>query len=732
MNKQKLKKILGLAAIFLASSSLSYAQGYKVQYLSEDNHFINDNLNFTDSSGWFKVKEGVELSSRNFWLNYKSNFGMGSNDDFILTNSVFDNMPYIPIEKRQTHDKYNQTYKGVPVEYAEFILHHKDGNVVSLNGKLAENLSMSVVPTISETDALQIVFNKLGNGIEYTWENSDYLEEYREIMEDANASTYPVGELIIAKRTVSDDYSNTEFVLAWKFTISAVDPDFDIDVYIDANSGTYIKEYDNYEYSENSTAKLMYGYNNNASLDTRKKNNGKYSLRANDSGQPKIYTRKRWALGINKDITNSSSSWNSNHQEGTTAHWVATQAWKYFKDTHAVNGVKGNGKEVRVIYLDKESKKTKIKVNERKIKLYKHPDSKKFLGTRDVIGHEFTHGVIRKYVNFAAKGEPNSLSEGIADIFGFEVERYCNNGNQVSWKLGEDAGVTIRRADNPHLTENPKKYQGSYWYLNMNDYGHHNSTVVSHWFYLLSVGEDGDVNSYTSSPLILGLGQDKAAKITFKTLSYLESNSSFYDFKNAVLEATEYYYGICSNEYTQVNNALIRIDLSSGLTPIFPLEIEYAGIRILPSGQDLPTYHEIVVSKGHDKNYQWTYPNQWDCTENGYVLKINNFNSFYGLTEVTVTDNCMSETVPFLFMKNPIFIPQNPVDAVFMATMNFPEDNMENSYLITIMDASGNMLYEENRKSRNFTLDVQNYKTGNYYINVYYEGQQYSEKFLKL
>lgn len=101
------------------------------------------------------------------------------------------------------------------VEYAELFLHHKDGEIKYVNCKLAENLNLSVVPSISESQARTYATNHLGNTLTYTWEDSAWEADYKDLKKDTNATTFKLGELVIAKEHADSDYNTYEFKLAW-------------------------------------------------------------------------------------------------------------------------------------------------------------------------------------------------------------------------------------------------------------------------------------------------------------------------------------------------------------------------------------------------------------------------------------------------------------------------------------------------------------------------------------
>lgn len=54
---------------------------------------------------------------------------MGNDDNFVLVKTTNDDYPFMEANRKMTHHRYNQTYKGMKVEYAELFLHHKNDSI---------------------------------------------------------------------------------------------------------------------------------------------------------------------------------------------------------------------------------------------------------------------------------------------------------------------------------------------------------------------------------------------------------------------------------------------------------------------------------------------------------------------------------------------------------------------------------------------------------------------------
>ena len=168
----------------------------------------------------------------------------------------------------------------------------------------------------------------------------------------------------------------------------------------------------------------------------------------------------------------------------------------------------------------------------------------------DIIGHEYSHGVVDHSAAFKYENQSGALHEHMADYFGSLIE---NKGN---WILGEDAmqgtGKTgWRDLSDPHnanVTSPGPKTMAEYENLPNTPDGdlggvHVNSTIPSYAAYLFTAGPQG-------------LGAEKAGKIVYRALTqYMTQNSDFLDYRRAVLSATRDLYPESTNVVAQAFDA---------------------------------------------------------------------------------------------------------------------------------------------------------------------------------
>ncbi|GAA3713689.1 M4 family metallopeptidase [Streptomyces tremellae] len=201
----------------------------------------------------------------------------------------------------------------------------------------------------------------------------------------------------------------------------------------------------------------------------------------------------------------------------------------------------------------------------------------------DVTGHELTHGVVSATAGLETQvdpatgnqiGEPGSLNESLADIFGSADEfATANPKDPGNYLMGEQLGLAqgfLRRLDHPSLD----KLEGTvdYWSADApKTEVHAGSGVSSHAFYLLAEGSGAKtVNgvSYNSPTVdgstVTGIGRDKAIKIFYQALTrYMVSTTDFHDAREATLKAAADLYGSDSTEYTTVDKAWAAVNVTA-------------------------------------------------------------------------------------------------------------------------------------------------------------------------
>ncbi len=141
----------------------------------------------------------------------------------------------------------------------------------------------------------------------------------------------------------------------------------------------------------------------------------------------------------------------------------------------------------------------------------------------DVIGHEYTHGVVFHTCNLedTEKNEmPGAINEAIADIMGYCIEADASENKEIDW-------TSSARTSNKSAYD-ASGQSGQIYHVN--DYKgdfkeeHRASTIVSYAAYIMNTG--GDENS--------NIGLDELSKLWYRTILVLPSNCTFQVLRESV------------------------------------------------------------------------------------------------------------------------------------------------------------------------------------------------------
>ncbi|MGW2903847.1 M4 family metallopeptidase [Streptomyces sp. NPDC001204] len=272
------------------------------------------------------------------------------------------------------------------------------------------------------------------------------------------------------------------------------------------------------------------------------------------------------------------------------AQYGITGTLDFYKKSFGRKGVKNNGKGAQAMVHFGNKVANAFWDPACTCMLYGDGDGgmfKKPLVALDVTGHELTHGVVDAtagleptFVDSAGNqyGEPGSLNESLADIFGSGVEFHVNNPkNPPNYLIGEKLGLAqkfLRRLDRPSLD----RLEGAIDYWSPEVYFtevHAGSGVSSHAYYLLAEGSGSKrigavtYNSPTYDGLpVKGIGRTKATAVFYRALTrYMVSTTDFHDARVATLKAAKDLYGATGTEYKAVDRAWAAVNVTAANTP---------------------------------------------------------------------------------------------------------------------------------------------------------------------
>ncbi len=456
-----------------------------------------------------------------------------------------------------THQKMQEYFNGVKVEFATVTLSSKNGTVQSLNSAyfpIAEDFN--VTPSISNSQALNSAIAHVGAS-KYMWQNA---------AEAALADNYkkPTGELVIIPAIENISETNR---LAYKFDIYATAPLYRADVYIDAKSGQFIME-NKKIHDANVPATGTSLYNGNVSF-TADNAAGPYRLRQTaDGGGIQTYDLNNSTNYNNAvDVTSNSTNFTGN-ATGVQAHFGAEQTYKYYNQKYGRNSYNNAGAIIKS-YVSYSNNYVNAFWDGSRM-TYGDGDGVNYgpLVSLDIVGHEITHGVTEYSANLVYSYQSGALNESFSDIFGESIEKFASGTND--WLMGDEIGAggsggALRSMSNPNAYGDPDTYLGTNWYSGSGDSGgvHTNSGVQNFWFYILTVGKSG-TNDKGDSYNVTGIGMDKAGAIAYRNLTvYLNSNSQYSDARNGAIQAAIDLYGAGSAEEIATTNAWYAVGVGA-------------------------------------------------------------------------------------------------------------------------------------------------------------------------
>lgn len=489
------------------------------------------------------------------------------------------------------HQRHQQYFNGLKVEFGTIITHSRNGLVESINGELYNPKDLVIAPSINAVDAF-VLAKKSINAEKYLWEDAESAKELNYEM--------PKGELVIFPKVNSG-----EVRLAFKYDIYAITPTSRSEVYIDAHSGEVlyknpiIKHLSLADGKENHVANhfeqmvaatVPTRYSGNQAIETSF-NSGlsKYVLQDNTRGNGIVtYNSGGTNSHAANNFTDTANTWNTGNYVAASstkdnsaldAHWGAEKTYDFWKNIFNRNSYDDNNAQIKsfVHYDDAPSTPgpwANAHWNGSSMD-YGESTTKPFTGL-DICGHEIGHAVCSYTADLVYQNQSGAMNEGFSDIWGACIEHYGRTGsmggaiNSNVWIVGEDITTGgIRSMSNPNDNGDPNCYNGTYWHTGTSDNGgvHTNSGVLNFWFYLLTVGGSGTNNAPIAERdtySVTGIGLLKAAQIAYYTeRDYLTPNSTYFEARDLSLIVSKNLFGCGSAEHLATMNSWNAVNIGA-------------------------------------------------------------------------------------------------------------------------------------------------------------------------
>lgn len=595
------------------------------------------------------------LNHLNYFEAMRGNMGLSEASEMVLTETLAD-------QNGLVHYKYQQYHEGVPVFGNRYILHEKDGKVRTANGQFSPKIEASAKPGISAATALGMA--KLDMGCR---------QHDREKSESVLCYIDPAFPRVSEK-----------LVLAYRVDLHSDEPWGKRRYFVDAHSSKIVLELPLIiEEGVPSTAQTKY-----------------YGIQniITDSVGPQDFVLRDLTRGggifVNKEngqpFSNSSSQWNLTNdfqdEVALDAHYCTQEYYDLMLEDFDWQGQDGLGKALKV----KVHNNGAGNVNafwDGEYSNYGDGDCVYGpLTTLEVVGHEFTHGMIDYTSKLVYDSESGAINESLADMFGKILERKTDPSH-FNWDLGHSfilspSGTPFRVMDDPKSVQMPAYYQGEFW-DDFNDV-HANSSIGNLWFTMLVDGKQG-VNEVGQSFQIPALGIDKMGQIVFQTNKfYLTENSNYNAFHDYSIEVAETLYGVGSAEALAVKEAWKAVGLPVVLPTSFDLLLASEGF----SGAlycDLGGYIPVNVYVINHSTIPYTPSMQGKVTlsaagQSDYVINLTSPIQPGEIFEVVVDDWLQIDDFGFLFVDMALEVtdddPTNNFGSNYYSVVEHPADDL--------------------------------------------------------
>ena len=417
------------------------------------------------------------------------------------------------------------------------------------------------------------------------------------------------------------------FKLSWEFAVFSLEPMNKQLIFVDAVNGEILNDIPLLLNANTpGVAGTLYSGSQSITCDSIVSAYRLYESRATTIGNSAIINTRDLHNNTSGSVefTNINTNWISGSwidysicRQALDVHWGAEKIIDYFKTIHNRNSLNNLGLRVYAYarygssYNNAFWDSSLLDVN------FGDGDGTTRLPftALDIVAHEIGHGITQFTANLSyTAAESGALNEGFNDIWAACAKNWIAPTKPI-WRLASEifpigsSFDCIRNMQNPKSTAassgpNPNTYEGTNWDFT-NAKMHNNSTVLSHWFYLMCQGGSG-TNDKGFAYSVTGIGITKGEKIAYGALSYLNSSSNFFAARNATIQAAANLYGDISPEVVSVVNAWDAVGV---LQPPRTVNLGFhynngpSGITAFCSGSGIGGY---TLSPMSTQNYQVT------------------------------------------------------------------------------------------------------------------------------
>jgi Zn-dependent metalloprotease len=441
--------------------------------------------------------------------------------------------------------RYQQVYQGIPVLGGELIVNtNENGDLYSINGEVAANLSLPTQPAIGSEQARQAALQAIAKW--YRTNAQDFVVSEPELW------IYDESLLQKTARPVE---------LVWRMEVTAADDRFPVRelVLVSAQRGNISLHFNQVDgaWAASGNARA------NPALETTATTKG--ALAQSVTAVVRTYTAGNGTVLPGTFLCDQTAPGctNGSNPHADKAHGYAIGTYNLYQSNHNRNSIDNqNMPVVSTVHYD-SGYANAFWSGEQMV----YGDGYGFPSADDVVAHELTHGVTQHESNLFYYYQSGAINESFSDLWGEYYDQTNGKGTDtaaVKWQIGEDiSGLgAIRSMSNPPAFGNPDKMSSVYYSEGEDDNGgvHSNSGLNNKAVFLMVAG--GTFNGKT----VTALGWAKTAAIYYETnTNLLSSGADYSDLYYALQRACSNLVGqkgITSANCIEVKDAVDAVEMN--------------------------------------------------------------------------------------------------------------------------------------------------------------------------
>jgi thermolysin len=480
-----------------------------------------------------RLEENPFKIARDFLQENKELFGnLNMTEELVEDRKIEDDLG-------MTHVSFQQRHQDVPVFGGSIRVHFdQEGRVSSISSKLMPDMDISVDAKISASDAEKVALEHAGEGAVPFEERAPKL-----IIFPHNGKNY----------------------LCWRVELNAHAQKKPAEwvYFIDAAEGKIVFHYNNLHDAGPTTGSGTGYYSGIGPVESYEPGTGVYQLRDTTRapyGGPEILTNDYDGASPSEDNDNNwddptTTPRDQNQGAEVDVHRYAADTIDYFLFVHNRNSFDDAGYNLKIdVHYGENLNNAYWSTGSKRIMIGDGNGIEfDYLGTDDVVAHEFTHGVTQHSCNALYYGESGAINEAFSDSFAAFI-----TGN---WFIGEDAWLkdelgqttapALRNLQNPTNSGQynpadpltscaaghcPDHYDDRYTGTADNGGVHINPTIIAHAIYLMTQGGD----HWTSGVHVTGIGQAAVEAMLYnvQTIQLMSNQTpTFLEFREAMINA---------------------------------------------------------------------------------------------------------------------------------------------------------------------------------------------------